>query len=189
MLNLYARFRGLAALAPSLPAAGALLSALLLLSSCATPPPADDPEAVQEFKEINDPLEPTNRTMFAVHEAVDQAVLQPVAEAYRALLPEPIRNGVRNMLGNLRTPVILTGDMLQGNLDRARTTLGRFMVNSTIGLAGINDVALLCRPGWASCLRGWRKMWRRGAWSPPWWRPSRCGYCRPMVWTNSISTP
>lgn len=141
MLNLYARFRGLAALAPSLPAAGALLSALLLLSSCATPPPADDPEEVQEFKEINDPLEPTNRTMFAVHEAVDQAVLQPVAEAYRALLPEPIRNGVRNMLGNLRTPVILTGDMLQGNLDRARKTLGRFMVNSTIGLGGVVDVS------------------------------------------------
>jgi len=45
------------------------------------------------------------------------------------------------MLGNLRTPVILTGDLLQGNLDRARKTLGRFMVNSTIGLGGINDVA------------------------------------------------
>ena len=114
---------------------------LLMLAGCATPPPADDPEAVQEFKETNDPLEPTNRALFAVHEAIDQAVLEPVAKAYRDVLPHPVRNGVRNMLGNLRTPVILTGDLLQGNLDRARNTLGRFMVNSTIGLAGINDVA------------------------------------------------
>ena len=129
MINRYARFLGPAALA------------LLLLRACATPPPADDPEAVQEFKEINDPLEPANRAMFAVHEAVDKAVLQPIAEAYRALLPDPIRNGVRNLLGNLRTPVILSGDLLQGNLDRARNTLGRFMVNSTIGLGGVMDVS------------------------------------------------
>ena len=119
---------------------GSAALALLLLAGCATPPPADDPEAVQEFKEINDPLEPTNRALFAVHEAIDQAVLQPIAEAYRDVLPPPVRTGIRNLLGNLRTPTILTGDLLQGNLDRARKTLGRFMVNSTIGIGGIIDV-------------------------------------------------
>ncbi|MFM7419234.1 MAG: VacJ family lipoprotein, partial [Alphaproteobacteria bacterium] len=53
--------------------------ALALLAGCATRPPADDPEALQEFRENNDPFEPSNRALFAVHEAIDQAVLQPIA--------------------------------------------------------------------------------------------------------------
>jgi len=114
--------------------------ALVLLAGCATRPPADDPEALQEFRENNDPFEPSNRALFAVHEAIDQAVLQPIAEAYRDVLPPPVRAGIRNVLGNLRTPTILTGDLLQGNLDRARKTLGRFIVNTTIGVGGIRDV-------------------------------------------------
>jgi phospholipid-binding lipoprotein MlaA len=113
---------------------------LLLLAGCATRPPADDPEALQEFKENNDPFEPANRAMFEVNEVIDKAVLQPIAEAYRDLLPEPVRSSIRNVLGNLRAPTILTGDLLQGNLTRARKTLGRFIVNSTIGIGGIADV-------------------------------------------------
>jgi phospholipid-binding lipoprotein MlaA len=119
---------------------GCAALALLLLAGCAAPPPADDPEALQEFRENNDPFEPTNRFMFEVNEAIDKAVLQPIAEAYRDLLPKPIRSGIRNVLGNLRTPTILTGDLLQGNVTRARKTLGRFIVNSTIGIGGIVDV-------------------------------------------------
>jgi phospholipid-binding lipoprotein MlaA len=119
---------------------GPLALVLLMLAGCATRPPADDPEALQEFKENNDPFEPTNRALFAVNEAVDKAVLQPIAEAYRDVLPPPVRAGIRNILGNLRTPTILTGDLLQGNLTRARETLGRFIVNSTIGFGGIRDV-------------------------------------------------
>ncbi|MBM3587683.1 MAG: VacJ family lipoprotein [Alphaproteobacteria bacterium] len=119
---------------------GASALALVLLAGCATRPPADDPEALQEFRENNDPFEPSNRVLFAVHEAIDQAVLQPMAEAYRDVLPPPVRAGIRNVLGNLRTTTILTGDLLQGNFDRARKTLGRFIVNTTIGIGGIQDV-------------------------------------------------
>jgi phospholipid-binding lipoprotein MlaA len=119
---------------------GPILAVLVLLG-CATRPPADDPEAVAEFEQTNDPLEPSNRLWFAVHEAVDQAVLEPVARGYRAAVPEPARIGVRNVLGNFRAPVILLNDLLQGNFARAEVTLGRFMINSTLGLGGILDVA------------------------------------------------
>lgn len=119
---------------------GSAALALLLMAGCATRPPADDPEAVQEFRENNDPFEPTNRVMFEVNEVIDKAVLQPIAEAYRDILPKPVRSGIRNVLGNLRTPTILAGDLLQGNVTRARETLGRFIVNSTIGIGGIVDV-------------------------------------------------
>ena len=117
------------------------LALLAGLAGCATPPDADDPEAVAEFRETNDPFEPANRAMFEIHEVADRFVLQPVAEAYRDILPQPVRTGIRNVLGNLRAPVILANDLLQGNVSRARVTLGRFMVNSTLGLGGILDVA------------------------------------------------
>lgn len=119
----------------------AMLAAALMAGGCATRPGDDDPEGQAEFRETNDPLEPTNRAMFEVHEAIDRNVLQPVAEAYRDLTPQGIRIAIRNILGNLRAPVILAGDLLQGNIPRARITLGRFMVNSTIGVGGIVDVA------------------------------------------------
>ncbi len=117
------------------------LAAALLAAACATPPPADDPEAVAEYRETNDPFEPANRALYEVHEVADRFVLQPVAEAYRDLLPQPVRNGIRNALGNLRAPVILANDLMQGNVSRARITLARFMVNSTLGLGGLIDVS------------------------------------------------
>lgn len=118
-----------------------MLALALLAAACATPPPGDDPEAVAEFRETNDPFEPANRVMFEIHEVADRFVLQPVAEVYRDLLPQPVRSGIRNALGNLRAPVILANDLLQGNVTRARITLGRFMVNSTLGLGGLLDVS------------------------------------------------
>ena len=59
-----------------------------LLGACATRPPADDPDAVAEFKQNNDPIEPFNRGAFAVHQAIDRNVLAPVARGYRAVVPE-----------------------------------------------------------------------------------------------------
>ena len=70
-----------------------------------------------------------------------KTVLRPVAVGYRDVVPAPVRTGVRNLLGNLRTPVILVNDMLQGEPRRAGDTLGRFVINSTLGFGGIFDVA------------------------------------------------
>ena len=118
-----------------------LLAAAAPLGACATRPPADDPDAVAEFRQNNDPAEPFNRAMFSVHQGIDRVVLRPVAVGYRNVVPRPVRTGIRNVLGNLRTPVILVNDMLQGEPRRAGDTLGRFVINSTLGLGGIFDVS------------------------------------------------
>jgi phospholipid-binding lipoprotein MlaA len=118
-----------------------LLLGLLAVSACATRPPASEPEAVAEYEQNNDPLEPLNRAMYTVHNGIDQAVLRPAAKAYQFVLPQPVRTGVRNVLSNLRTPVVATNDLLQGDPDRLLVTVGRFMINTTFGLGGIFDVA------------------------------------------------
>jgi phospholipid-binding lipoprotein MlaA len=125
-------------------ACGLILAGLLLgpLAGCATRPPATDPEAVAEFKENNDPAEPFNRSMYDVHQKIDRWVLRPVAVAYRDVVPAPVRVGISNVLGNLRTPVILLNDILQGEPSRAGATLGRFAINTVTGWGGIFDVAL-----------------------------------------------
>ncbi|WP_027283169.1 MlaA family lipoprotein [Rubritepida flocculans] len=122
------------------PALAALLL-LFTLGACATRPPASDPEALAEFLETNDPLEPANRAVYAVNGVLDAAVLRPVAVAYRWVLPQPVRTGVRNVLGNLRGPTILANDLMQGEMQRAGITGARFLINSTLGVAGVFDVA------------------------------------------------
>lgn len=118
-----------------------MLLSLLALSACATRPPASEPEALAEYEQNNDPLEPFNRTMYAVHNGIDTVVLEPAARAYRFVIPRPVRGGVRNVLANLRSPVILLNDALQGETRRGATTLARFLMNSTFGVAGLFDVA------------------------------------------------
>jgi phospholipid-binding lipoprotein MlaA len=90
---------------------------------------------------VYDPFEPFNRTMFAVHEALDKAALEPIARGYEAVTPAPVREGVGNALDNLKAPVVLANDVLQLNPERAATTTMRFIINSTLGLGGVFDVA------------------------------------------------
>ena len=111
------------------------------LSGCATPPPADDPEAVAEFEQINDPLEPMNRAIFSFNQGVDTVVLRPVAKGYRAVVPEFGRDRISDILDNLKAPFVFANQVLQGNLDYAGVTLVRFVLNSTFGVLGIADVA------------------------------------------------
>ncbi len=115
--------------------------ALPLISSCATAPDPNNPEAIAEYTQINDPLEPTNRVIFALNRAIDAAILKPLAKLYRDYTPKFFQDAIGNALANLRTPVVLANDVLQGEGKRARTTLARFAVNSTVGLGGIVDVA------------------------------------------------
>ncbi len=115
--------------------------ALTVLAGCATPPPDDDPEAVAEFRQLNDPLEPTNRVIFAFNDAVDTVVLRPATVVYRTIVPEPGRHRVSDVLNNLSSPFILANNVLQGDGEGALITVGRFLLNSTFGVFGIMDVA------------------------------------------------
>ncbi|MEQ8269152.1 MAG: VacJ family lipoprotein [Parvibaculum sp.] len=89
----------------------------------------------------NDPLEPMNRYFFELNIFFDTILLKPVATWYDGVVPEPGRNGIRNFLDNLRSPVILANDLLQGEWDRAGTTASRFGVNTTVGVLGLFDPA------------------------------------------------
>jgi len=111
------------------------------LAGCATRPPAGDAEALQDYRATNDPLEPTNRFFYRVNSGIDAVVFKPAAEGYRFLFPKPIRNGIHNLLANLSTPVVLANDMMQSKPRRAGDTFMRFLINSTVGIGGVLDVA------------------------------------------------
>lgn len=119
----------------------AALALALFGAGCAARPDPTDRDAVAEFRATNDPIEPLNRASFFVNDGIDTLVLRPAAEAYRIFLPPEVRTAIRNVLANLRTPVILVNDALQGETQRFGTTLGRFVINSTIGIGGIMDRA------------------------------------------------
>jgi phospholipid-binding lipoprotein MlaA len=115
--------------------------ALALAAGCATQPPPDDKAAVGAYQDANDPLEPLNRYFFELNRGLDQLIVRPVAEVYRGVFPQPVRDGVRNVVNNLRSPVIFANDLLQGETERAGDTFGRFVANTFIGVGGIFDVA------------------------------------------------
>lgn len=87
-----------------------------------------------------DPLEKVNAQSYAVTQAVDKAIIAPLARAFK-VVPRPIRRGLRNFLANLREPVVALNYLLQIKPGKAGETLGRFAVNTTIGVAGLVDVA------------------------------------------------
>ena len=93
-----------------------------------------------EYQAVNDPAEPTNRAVFEFNDFLDRNLLKPVARVYRTL-PADLRDGIHNILNNLRAPVVFLNDVLQGELVRAGETAMRFVINSTVGIAGLGDPA------------------------------------------------
>jgi phospholipid-binding lipoprotein MlaA len=111
----------------------AVAAAAVMLAGCAS----TDTGAT----EVWDPLEAPNRFIFSLNRAVDLIAFRPLAVFYRDWMPEPAQKGLRNVLDNLGEPVTALNEVVQGSPGRAATTIGRFLVNSTIGIAGIFDVA------------------------------------------------
>lgn len=88
-----------------------------------------------------DPLEPLNRQVFAFNNFFDSHALRPAAQAYRTVTPGIVRTGVRNAFDNASYPVVFVNQFLQGKVGRGAHDLTRFLVNSTLGMAGLIDVA------------------------------------------------
>lgn len=115
--------------------------ALLVAGGCASTPEGASPETQQAVAEANDPWEGTNRSIFAFNQTVDDGFVRPVAEGYRWAVPDPLRDNIHNVLGNMGEPVNFINAVFQGNGGRAAETLVRFLFNSTAGMAGLFDVA------------------------------------------------
>ena len=104
---------------------------LLSLAGCATTGEGDP----------RDPLEGFNRGVYKFNEKVDDYVARPVAEAYEDWIPREVRSRVRNFFGNLADPFIGVNNMLQGKFSEGFDDWTRFILNTTVGLVGIHDVA------------------------------------------------
>ena len=114
------------------------------LSTPASPAKAPVPEDIVVTAQPTpkeDPLKRANEVSFEVVEAVDEAVVAPVAMAYKDGLPNPIRKGLHNFLYNIGEPVVAVNFLLQLKPGKAIETVGRFAINSTVGVAGLLDVA------------------------------------------------
>lgn len=108
-----------------------LVLLLGVLSACSATPDG----------EVYDPAENINRGIFKFNDAVDTAVIEPVARGYRNVVPDPARTGVRNVLRNLKTPTILANNVLQADANGAGDTITRFFANTLFGFGGLMDVA------------------------------------------------
>ena len=89
----------------------------------------------------DDPLEGYNRAMFSVNEQVDTYLFRPIAKGYRYITPQGVRNHIGNVSDNLYEPLSMVNNFLQGDFSGGMRNFFRFAINTTIGLAGINDVA------------------------------------------------
>lgn len=88
-----------------------------------------------------DPWQGFNRNMFRFNDTLDRYALKPVAKGYRKIAPRPVRTGVTNFFYNLRFPIVMLNDLLQGKVKAAGTDTARFVINTTVGVAGFIDVS------------------------------------------------
>jgi phospholipid-binding lipoprotein MlaA len=110
-----------------------LIVASLLAAGCATLP--------SQTADPRDPWERFNRASFAFNDKLDRAIAKPAAKTYKKVTPRIVRTGVSNVLSNLNTVSTVVNDVLQGKMRQAGRDSGRFLLNSTLGLAGIFDPA------------------------------------------------
>ncbi len=110
----------------------ALATAMTMaLSACSTTTQDDE----------NDPWESVNRGIFGFNQVADEYVMEPVAKGYRYITPDPVISRIGNISDNLGEPVSMINAFLQGDFDQGMVNFWRFVLNSTVGIAGMNDVA------------------------------------------------
>lgn len=111
-----------------------MVMSIALVTGCAT---TQQSERVAKV----DPFESINRAVFTFNENADEYVIKPAAEAYRFVLPDFVRTGVTNFFSNIGDVFVAANNLLQGKPADAASDFGRFLVNSTIGILGLFDVA------------------------------------------------
>lgn len=114
-----------------------LVAALTLSAGCSTIRELTNNPNIDEY----DPLEPVNRKVYAFNDKLDDMFIRPVAVTYDEITPEPVRNGITNFFNNLGYLNVIVNSSLQGKLDQSLSDLFRFVFNSTLGVAGLFDVA------------------------------------------------
>lgn len=123
-----------------------LCAGVIAIGGCASTPMQAETNASPAANETNqydtrDPLEGMNRAIFTFNDKFDRYLLKPVAKGYRAITPSFFRKGVSNFFSNLYDPANMVHNLLQGKLSASASDLGRFVINSTIGVLGLFDVA------------------------------------------------
>ncbi|MFG6158148.1 VacJ family lipoprotein [Halomonas sp. 1390] len=113
---------------------GALVVALALLAGCAS-------SGEMRERHPDDPWEGFNRKVFAFNDVVDRYALKPVAQGYRFITPDPVETGVGNFFSNLGEIRTTLNSLLQGKGGNAGVSTGRFLINTTVGIGGLFDVA------------------------------------------------
>lgn len=112
----------------------ALLVCLASLGGCASLPPGAKPDA-------RDPWERMNRSTYRFNDALDKAVVRPVARGYKKAVPQVARSGIRNFFDNLQTPLVMLNDLLQGQMRSFVNDTARLVINTTFGIGGLFDPA------------------------------------------------
>ena len=117
-----------------------LLISLMLVTNVSADTDGENNMSNKNSGEVKDCFESVNRATFKFNQVLDGVVFEPLAKAYR-VLPSPVRAGTSNALDNLSTLVTIPNNLLQGDFKKATVNTGRFIVNTTIGVVGIFDVA------------------------------------------------
>jgi len=116
------------------------LISLMLVTNVSADTDGENNMSNKTSGEVKDCFESVNRATFKFNQVLDGVVFEPLAKAYR-ILPSPVRAGTSNALDNLSTLVTIPNNLLQGDFKKATVNTGRFIVNTTIGVVGIFDVA------------------------------------------------
>ena len=103
--------------------------------------PASTPSVRPEQNNARDPFEGFNRAMYTFNDKLDTYALKPLAKGYRAITPAPVSKGISNFFSNLHDPMAMLNNFLQGKPGKAASDLGRFLINSTLGMLGLFDVS------------------------------------------------
>jgi phospholipid-binding lipoprotein MlaA len=113
---------------------------ILAISNVSADTDGENSLSKKDPSQVKDCFEKINRVTFALNQSLDKVIFEPVAKGYRAL-PSPLRNGTGNALNNISNLVTIPNNILQGELKKAGINTGRFIINTTVGIAGIFNVA------------------------------------------------